>query len=619
MQDWTKVVAQLEERLGFLHRIDKRILDNTLRLEEICEAVLQDVVEYSMASVGYIYVFSGTDFQLLSASEVITGDIPSPIDKTDALKALETSALILEEVGPEDKLVFPKIWESSRVRILLPLWTGRKLWGVLGFESDKAGDESPLRNQAVQNFFQIVKGQLEIAVQVRTQYEEISQFSRLQNELFTKELDISESLQSIIENIIRALPATGPFQIRPDPEVQILFYREGDEFFSIKATSGIEPINTRILVSESVSGILVEHPDIPYFLCDPRAYPERYRSYLGKDHSGARQKVIQTEFVLPLRYDDRLIGILNLESELPDAFKVVHVESLMRLAAKISPIINALQKRIEKLQYQEKASVYALNRFLTRFAKTYNHKIITPISDVRLNLGKIANKSKGVPALDTTFEQYLSEKLKMSMDAVDMIDHYHENFSRDLPGYLIYGKYRINELVEAAIKELRPEAMKSKYNIDIEFNPPGDYEVYCSLFFREHIFNVLNNAFYAILERKKKEPQHAGKIQVQTSILVDKEQSRLNKRCVLRVVDNGVGLEKSKLAMIPSPKFTTKTGGTGFGLFSAFQYLRGIGGVLAVDSELNQFFEVVMTLDLYDEAIHGHLDGIPSIKEEVEP
>jgi signal transduction histidine kinase len=610
MQDWSKVVAQLEERLGSLHKIDKGILDDTLRLEEICAGVLEDVVRLSMADVGYVYVFSGADFQFLTGYEVGPGDNLAPVHDNDAFKSREAEPFILEDVSGGVDLTFPKVRATSRVRILVPIRPRGRLWGVVGFETGQAGGESPLENQAVQAFFQIVKGQLEIAVRDRMQYEEILQLSRLQNELFMKELDISDSLQSIIENIKRALPDNGPFQINPDPEVQILYYREGDEFMSIKATSGVEQLNTRILVSESISGILVEQPNLPYFLCDPRTSPDRYRSYLGKAHSGAPKKEIQTELVLPLRYDDKLIGILNLESELPDAFKFVHIESLMRLAEKISPIINALQKRAEKMQFQDRASIYALNRFLTRFAMTYKHKLATPTQRVRLTLNELTG-GRNLAGLDEPLRQYLSENLNFSLDAVEEMAHFHDNFSNDLPGYLIYGKYKINELVEGAIKELRPEALKRKYDIDIEFDPADDYEVYCSLFLREHIYNVLNNSKESLMERKLTEPLHEGKIRVQTAILVDEEESRLNKRCVLTVIDNGLGLEPSKLAKIPSPKFTTKgQRGTGFGLYSAFQYLKGIGGELEVDSVVNELFKVTMTLDLYGETIHGELGSI---------
>lgn len=613
MQDWTEIVRQLEKRLGFLHQIDRQILDDTIRLEDICSSVLRDIISFLMADIGYIYISSGTDLQILASSEPINNYIISTFE-TELLAHIGTSPFIVERLDSNDTSRLPLVGKKSRLRILLPISPGGSFWGLLCFETSQDDSSNPFENEDVQEFFQIVRGQLEIAIQVRSQFDEILQLSRLQNELFTKELDISDSLNSIVKNIILSLPSSGPFQIIPHPEVQILFYQEGEEYLSIKATSGKELINTRLLVSQSISGLLVEDRNLPFFLCDPTAFPTRYRSYLGKDETGIQQKQIRTELVLPLRYENNLIGVLNLESEIPNAFKVIHIESLQRLASKVSPIINALQSRILKMQVQDRASVYALNRFLNRFAATYNHKIVTPINNVRLNLETLGKKINKEGELKEALKIYLLEKVKTCIDAVDLIDDYHEKFSKDLPGYLVYSKFHINELIEGAVQDLRPDTLKTKYNIEVEFKPGGNYEVFCSLFLREHIFNILNNSAYAILERRKVEAQHNGRILIETFLNVDEQQRALNQRCIIKVLDNGIGLEKNKLANIPTPNFSTKISGTGFGLFSAYQYLKGIGGTLEVDSERNQFFEVKMIMDLYVEGIHSVIDTISSIK-----
>lgn len=618
MQDWTEIVSQLEERLGFLHHIDRRILDDSIRLEDICTSVLRDIVGFSMADIGYIYISSGTDFQIFASSQPLDNTLSVSILEAELLTRIGTSQALIERLNDSGATWFAPINKESLTRIILPISARGRVWGLLCFETSQGDTSNPLANKDVQEFLQIVRGQLEIAIQVRSQLDEILQLSRLQNELFTKELDISESLNSIVRNIILALPNSGPFQIIPHPEVQIIFYEQGDDYLTIKATSGNELINTRILVSQSISGLLVEDRNLPFFLCDPTDFTGRYRSYLGKDETGVQRKQIRTELVLPLKHEDELIGVINLESELLGAFKVTHIESLQRLTSKLSPIINALQSRIQKMQVQDRASVYALNRFLNRFAATYNHKIVTPINNVRLNMETLGNRVDKESGLNEPLKKYLLEKVKTCIEAVDLIDDYHEKFSKDLPGYLVYSKYRINELVEGAIRDLRPEALKSKHNIEIEFNPVGDYEVFCSLFLREHIFNILNNSAYAILERKKLEPNYAGRISIKTFLKVDEQQRTLNQRCIIKVRDNGVGLEASKLVNIPSPNFSTKKSGTGFGLFSAYQYLKGIGGTLEVASEHNQFFEVKMIMDLYVEAIHSTLDTISSLKEEVD-
>ena len=97
------------------------------------------------------------------------------------------------------------------------------------------------------------------------------------------------------------------------------------------------------------------------------------------------------------------------------------------------------------------------------------------------------------------------------------------------------------------------------------------------------LFNLFNNAFYAVHEQMKKLGEdYQPTVSVSTKKLQD--------AIVIRVKDNGMGISKSLVDKIFQPFFTTKpTGeGTGLGLSLSYDIIKAHGGELKVDSKENE-------------------------------
>lgn len=93
------------------------------------------------------------------------------------------------------------------------------------------------------------------------------------------------------------------------------------------------------------------------------------------------------------------------------------------------------------------------------------------------------------------------------------------------------------------------------------------------------ILNLINNAFYAVSERKKQnEPGYEPTVRVLTSATGNRVQ--------VKVKDNGPGISKEIVDKIFQPFFTTKpTGqGTGLGLSLSYDIVKAHGGELTVES-----------------------------------
>ncbi len=112
------------------------------------------------------------------------------------------------------------------------------------------------------------------------------------------------------------------------------------------------------------------------------------------------------------------------------------------------------------------------------------------------------------------------------------------------------------------------------------------------------ILNLINNAFYAVNERKNREEAlQTSHYQPSVTVITQK----VDKSIEIRIKDNGTGIPENVKEKIFQPFFTTKpTGqGTGLGLSLAYDIItKGHGGSLNVESEEGVGSEFVIILPL---------------------
>ena len=94
------------------------------------------------------------------------------------------------------------------------------------------------------------------------------------------------------------------------------------------------------------------------------------------------------------------------------------------------------------------------------------------------------------------------------------------------------------------------------------------------------ILNLITNAFYAVSERKKQQPEGFEPV---VSVSTRKEKDKIE----VKVKDNGTGIPQKVLDKIFQPFFTTKpTGqGTGLGLSLSYDIVKAHGGELKVETK----------------------------------
>ena len=107
------------------------------------------------------------------------------------------------------------------------------------------------------------------------------------------------------------------------------------------------------------------------------------------------------------------------------------------------------------------------------------------------------------------------------------------------------------------------------------------------------ILNLITNAFYAVTEKKKQEPNgYEPKVTVSTK--------RLEGKVEIKVSDNGNGIPQKVLDKIFQPFFTTKpTGqGTGLGLSLSYDIVKAHRGEIRVDTKEGEGSEFIVNLSI---------------------
>jgi two-component system, NtrC family, sensor kinase len=116
------------------------------------------------------------------------------------------------------------------------------------------------------------------------------------------------------------------------------------------------------------------------------------------------------------------------------------------------------------------------------------------------------------------------------------------------------------------------------------------------------ILNLVNNAFYAVTEKKKAPQPPKGGVEYEPTVTVSTKRldspSGDGGRVEIKVTDNGNGIPQKILDKIFQPFFTTKpTGqGTGLGLSLSYDIVKAHGGELKVENEKDNGATFVITI-----------------------
>ena len=149
----------------------------------------------------------------------------------------------------------------------------------------------------------------------------------------------------------------------------------------------------------------------------------------------------------------------------------------------------------------------------------------------------------------------------------------------------------VDEYVRLAYHGLRARDKSFNAVIESEYdNSVGEIKIVPQEIGRV-VLNLLNNAFYAVNEKKLTAPTEYSPT---VSVITKKTKNGIE----IRVADNGKGMPKDVRDKVFQPFFTTKpTGqGTGLGLSLSYDIIKAHGGTLEVESEEGKGTEFIIKL-----------------------
>ena len=208
-------------------------------------------------------------------------------------------------------------------------------------------------------------------------------------------------------------------------------------------------------------------------------------------------------------------------------------------------MIDRLKRQQEKLLASERHSAWE------NVARKLAHEIKNPLTPIKLSIDRLQEKyANKIKEGQNDFKNYLDTINRQIDDIQNLVDEF-SHFAR-MPSP-IFKKMNVVSVVKRAVDFSK---MSSKNNINFKdennfININGDEEQLYRVF-----INLIKNSEESIDEKKEKEPDFKGKIDVD----IEENSDYID----IKLSDNGIGIKDIKKAM--TPYFTTKKSGTGLGL-----------------------------------------------------
>ncbi len=649
LQQHFKLIKERESLLSF---IDHSILRNHVRrnqssgIESTFLLALSKLHEtYALGVTPLCYVFMGDHLALLHEGSNAK-DLPLILNLQEPLKSLVKAR---NSKSSRPRLLarhskyrgFFKHFKGANTILMSPMYSpSRTLLCLFVVLDSEPSSESGLREKEFQTFFTTVVSQLSIAYNQFLRDFQKNNILLLWDLFLESDLSPSKCFRKLAMMIPSCLPSFGPLRLRKIPEVQILLIERSQNtgeasHLTVRATTGEEPDTTRIAIHDSITGLLVERPEeeLPYFCDDPtkKKYGLRFKNYLGV----GKNRSIKTELAVRLYNRSEFIGVLNLETHVRNAFSIHHIQGAMDLANQIAPMIAVFEDRL----VQNKLTQYSLGattaRYLDSLASIFRHGIRTPLLNLRMDLDLVdASVRQDLPTTlekitDGRPKQY-SFKSRSALDGIvsvigsavgrlntvrTQIDSFSNEFAGNISGFGRVGRLNTCETLTEVVNLTKNSLLqKLGDRIRIKLNCAGDIYIFCSPLIKQYLFCLLHNSVISIQERMKQDPRDGIiSISVSPDTSAQKSQERiLNERWVIRIHDNGRGVEKKQLDKLREFRFGTRfrsDAGWGYGLFATQRYVASVGGRVELNSAHHRYFEVLLYLDKYREELHGPLSA----------
>ncbi len=300
----------------------------------------------------------------------------------------------------------------------------------------------------------------------------------------------------------------------------------------------------------------------------------------------------RSELCVALKDGDTILGIVDVESHLPNMFSHNDLVAMESLAGILSSVVSSanqyqkLQETITQLRAAEielnarmEAQRAAENKLLQaaklaavgEMAAGIAHELNNPLTTVIGFSELIFNDLKPKAPYYQEMEMVLREARRASGVVRRLLD-----FSRQ--GERVRARADLNEIIYDVIALTQHLLRSNGVTLSMALDGELPWVSVDSNQIKQVLLNLIHNALQAM--------PNGGDLQVSTYLAIKDEK----KWAVMSVRDTGVGIKPAEIERVFEPFFTTKanSGGTGLGLSVTYGIVTDHGGTIEVESKLGK-------------------------------
>jgi signal transduction histidine kinase len=251
--------------------------------------------------------------------------------------------------------------------------------------------------------------------------------------------------------------------------------------------------------------------------------------------------------------------------------QLVQSEKMASLGELTAGIAHEIQNPLNFVNNFSEVSNELLDEMITELEKNNKEDAIAIADDVKQNLEKILHHGKRADGI-----------------VKGMLQHSRSSSGQKEPTDI---NVLTDEYLRLAYHGLRAKDKSFNAKFETDFDSSIEKIKVIPQEIGRVILNIINNAFYAVTERKKQsENGYEPTVKICTKKLID--------RIEIMVKDNGNGIPQKVLDKIFQPFFTTKpTGqGTGLGLSLSYDIVKAHRGELKVETKEGEGAEFIIQL-----------------------
>ncbi len=306
---------------------------------------------------------------------------------------------------------------------------------------------------------------------------------------------------------------------------------------------------------------------------------------------------MKSEMTMPVMIDQKVWGVIYLDSPLPDAFSELVLDMLAVLsevaAFAIKMKIQSQEKEELELQKVESARQTVISNIIAGVA----HEINNPLTSI-LSHASLLTLKRGGDSDETSVRAILEEAGRMA----DMVKNLRFFNSEEISPKEICG---VNEIIRQAVSIKKIQLQESHIQIITELESFSPQILASPSQIQQVLLNLIQNAERAIPVSREK-----GWIKISAS--------RRGKKVRIIVSDNGGGIAPEQQQMIFDPFFSTQPvgQGIGLGLTKAEAIVKDHGGELTLveSSALGTSFALeiplILNADTYLATYASNLGGV---------